>query len=227
MPVGRSMGVVEAVMEEVSMSMRAGRSEPGFVVAVMGAECTGKSTLVGQLAEALQAQGMQAAVVPEELRAFSARLGRTPVAVEQQAIADMQTRHIVQAAARHPVVIADTTALMTAVYSEQVFGDCGLYAQAICDHRACALTLLAAPDLPWQSDGHQRDGPAVRLAVDRLLRRALDRSAIPYTVVSGTGPARLHAALAVLRHALAASPPAHVGNNLQTGPRAPDTRAAQ
>ena len=220
------VGNVEAVMEDVSMSMQAKRSVPGFVVAVMGAECTGKSTLAGQLAAALQAQAMPAVVVPEELRAFSARMGRTPESGEQQAIADTQTRHIVQAAARHPVVIADTTALMTAVYSEQVFGDRGLYVQALRDHQACVLTLLAATDLPWQGDGHQRDGPAARLAVDRLLRRAMDRSCIRYTVVSGTGPARLHAALAALRHALATSPFADAGNELQAGPRAPDTPAA-
>ena len=214
-------------MVGVSMPTPARRSEPGLVVAVMGAECTGKSTLAGQLAAALQARGIAAVVVPEVLRAFSARLGRTPVAAEQRTIADMQTRHIAQAAARHPVVIADTTALMTAVYSEQVFGDCALYAQSEGAHRVCALTLLAAPDLPWQSDGHQRDGPAVRLAVDRLLRRALDRSGTPYTTVGGTGAARLHAAWAALRRVLDASPPDPVGHNLQPGPCAPDTRAAQ
>ena len=211
----------------VSKPMPPGRSEPGLVVAVMGAECTGKSTLAGQLAAALQRRAIAAVVVPEVLRAFSARLGRTPRAGEQRAIAELQTQQIAQAAARHPVVIADTTALMTAVYSEQVFGDCGLYVQAVREHRVCALTLLAAPDLPWQSDGHQRDGPAVRLAVDRLLRRALDRSGVPYTTVSGTGATRLHAAWTALRCALATSASESVGHNLQSGPCAPDTRAAQ
>lgn len=175
--------------------------EPGFVVAVVGAECTGKSTLARQLCQALLAQGTRAVVVPEGLRTFSARMGRTPSADEQQAIADGQTHCIAQAAARYPVVIADTTALMTAVYSEQVFGDTSLYAQAVRDHKACALTLLAATDLPWHGDGHQRDGPAIRQSVDALLRRALERSGIPYAVVIGTGPARLRAALEALRRA--------------------------
>ncbi|MCZ4313508.1 ATP-binding protein [Comamonadaceae bacterium G21597-S1] len=213
----------------MSKPMSPGRpeSESGLVVAVMGAECTGKSTLAGQLAAALQGRGIAAVVVPEVLRAFSDRLGRTPLAGEQRAIAELQTQQIAQAAARHPVVIADTTALMTAVYSEQVFGDGGLYAQAERAHRLCALTLVAAPDLPWQSDGHQRDGPAVRLAVDRLLRRALDRSAIAYTTVSGTGAARLQAAWTVVRCAMAALPTDPVGHDLQLGPCAPDTPTAQ
>lgn len=181
--------------------------ESAFVVALMGAECTGKSTLAQQLCDALLAQGTRAALVPEVLRGFCARLGRTPRVDEQQAIAAAQTLSIAQAAARDPVVIADTTALMTAVYSEQVFGDTSLYAQAMRDHRACSLTLLAAIDLPWQGDRHQRDGPAVRLAVDRLLRRALDRSGTPYAVVTGIGPARLQAALAAVRRAMTAPAP--------------------
>jgi nicotinamide riboside kinase len=175
-------------------------------VAVLGAECTGKSTLVEQMQAALHAQGVAATVVPEALRAFSARMGRTPMAHEQQVIADTQTASIAQAAAQYPVVIADTTALMTAVYSEQVFGDTSLYPQAERDQRACRLTLLAATDLPWQGDGYQRDGPAVQQAVDRLLRSALDRSGTPYAVITGTGPARLRAAMAALQRAMAAPP---------------------
>ena len=177
---------------------------PAFVVAVLGAECTGKSTLVRQMHAALLAQGMDCAMVPEELRAFCARIGRTPTAAEQAAIADAQTAAIGQAALRHAVVIADTTALMTAVYSEQVFGDTSLTAPALQAHQAAGVTLLTAADLPWHGDGHQRDGPAARQAVDRLLRRVLDQSGTPYAVVTGAGAARLRAALAALQRALAA-----------------------
>lgn len=184
----------------------AGRA-PGFVVALVGAECTGKSTLAQQLCQAVLAQGTQAVVVPEGLRSFSARMGRTPTAHEQQAIADAQSLRIAQAAARYAVVIADTTALMTAVYSEQVFGDTSLYARAVRDHQQCGLTLLAATDLAWHGDGHQRDGPVARRAVDVLLRRVLVCSATPYVVVTGAGPARLRVALAALRGAMAAQRP--------------------
>ena len=49
---------------------------------------------------------------------------------EQAALAAEQSRRIEAAAAAHDIVIADTTALMIAVYSEQVFGDRSLYAAA-------------------------------------------------------------------------------------------------
>lgn len=183
-------------------------ARPGFVVALLGAECTGKSTLARQMAAALRAQGTPAAVVPEALRSFCARMGRTPRRDEQPAIAQAQSKAIARAAARHPIVIADTTALMTAVYSEQVFGDTGLYACGLRAHRVAGLTLLAASDLPWQADGHQRDGPAARQAVEQLLRQALDRSDTPYAVITGAGPQRLHSAMAALQRALSAPAPA-------------------
>lgn len=182
--------------------------QAGFVVALVGAECTGKSTLAQQMAAALSALGTPAIVVPESLRNFSTRMGRTPRRDEQQAIAEAQSAAIRRASAQHPIVIADTTALMTAVYSEQVFGDTGLYAFGLRHHRVAGLTLLAATDLPWQADGLQRDGPSARQEVDRLLRQALDRSGTPYAVILGDGPQRLRSALAALRRAIGAPAPA-------------------
>ncbi|HNG80015.1 MAG TPA: AAA family ATPase, partial [Burkholderiaceae bacterium] len=96
-------------------------------------------------------------------------------------------------------VIADTTPLLTAVYSERVFGDRALYAEATALHaRQVHLTLLTALDLPWLADGLQRDGPHVRVPVDALLRGALLGAGIGFSVVAGQGEARLAAALAAL-----------------------------
>ena len=176
----------------------------GFVVAILGAECTGKSTLAVQLAQALGDEGSSTIVVDEYLREFCDAHGRTPLPQEQASIAAEQTRRIDAAAATHALVIADTTALLTAVYSEYVFNDCMLYAQASCDHGRVDLTLLTALDLPWQPDGLQRDGPQVRAPVDALIRSALQREGLAYCVVSGAGSARLEAALRAVRHALAA-----------------------
>ncbi len=184
--------------------MNAGR---GFVIALLGAESTGKTMLALALRDALVAEGFEAVVVPEYLREFCDREQRTPRADEQQAIADEQTRRIDAAALTHPFVIADTTALMIAVYSDQVFGDTGLYTHAQATHaRGCDLTLLTALDLPWQADGLQRDGPQVREPVDAKVRAALQRADVPWSVVFGTGAARVEAALACVRRALA--PPA-------------------
>ena len=175
----------------------------GFVIALLGAESTGKTTLAEALVHALSGDGRRAALVTEYLREFCDEHQRTPRQDEQAGIADMQTRRIADAARTADVVVADTTALMIAVYSDKVFGDTGLYASAVDAHRACDLTLVTALDLPWQADGLQRDGPQVREPVDAMLRAALARAGIGYSVVAGHGPARLTAALQAVKHALA------------------------
>ena len=177
-------------------------SSSAFVIALLGAESTGKTTLAAELQAALAAPQRRVGLVAEYLREFCDREDRTPREDEQRGIAREQTRRIAEAAASHDIVIADTTALMIAVYSDQVFGDAGLYAEASTAQAACQLTLLTALDLPWLPDGHMRDGPHVRHPVDAKLRAALGAAGLPYSIVAGHGPARLQAALAAVERAL-------------------------
>ena len=172
-----------------------------FVIGIVGAESTGKSQLAADLRDALAAEGKAVALVEEYLREFCDRLGRTPQRDEQQAIADEQTRRIAVAAVGHDIVVADTTALMIAVYSQWVFDDRSLYSSALQAHQRCDLSLLTALDIPWQADGLQRDGAHVREPVDALLRSALHRCGLAYAVIGGLGPVRLAAARAATERA--------------------------
>ncbi|MES2531270.1 MAG: ATP-binding protein [Pseudomonadota bacterium] len=162
----------------------------GTVIAVLGAESTGKTELARAIAARLARRGVAVRLVPEYLREWCDREQRTPRADEQAAIAVEQTRRIETAAARG-VAIADTTAVMTAVYSDLLFGDTSLYPDAFAAQRGYAITLLTALDLPWVADGLQRDGPQVREPVDAAVRATLQRAAVPYAVVHGDGPQRL------------------------------------
>lgn len=173
-----------------------------LIVAILGAESTGKTQLANELGEALAGNGLDVAVVTEYLREFCDTHGRTPRVEEQRGIAAEQARRIAAAAALHDIVVADTTALMVAVYSDMIFGDTSLYESALKDHRDPVLTLVTALDLPWQADGILRDGPHVREPVNRLLRAALHRAEASYSVISGFGTDRLASALTAVRHAL-------------------------
>jgi len=175
----------------------------GFVVTLLGAESTGKTTLAGEIGAALAARGLDAAVVGEALREFCDANARTPRRDEQAAIATAQSERIDAAAARHEIVVADTSAVMIAVYSDLLFADAGLYASALAAQRRCDLTLVTAPDLPWQADGLQRDGPHVRAPVDALLRSALTGAGIAFTTIAGVGSERVAAALGAIDAALA------------------------
>lgn len=175
------------------------RTSKPFVIAILGAESTGKSTLAVQLAHALRDIGHSVQTVPEYLREWCQANNRVPLQHEQAAIADAQSQRIQVAAvavsAAASVVIADTTAVMTAVYSDYVFGDQSLYSDALALNKTYDLTLLMGLDVPWVADGVQRDGPHVREAVDALVRQALQRSDIAAPTIYGLSETRLQAAL--------------------------------
>jgi len=169
-------------------------------IAIVGAESTGKTQLALAMTAHFQVTGKAARMVSEFLREWCEREQRTPMASEQHAIALEQARRV-DTAHGGAQTIADTTPLMTAIYSDLLFNDSSLYDFALQHQRRYDLTLLTALDLPWVADGLQRDGPHVRPDVDRLVRQALDRAGIPYHVVHGQGQQRLARALAIVEHA--------------------------
>ena len=162
-------------------------------VALLGAESTGKTALVEALATALRARGEQVTAVPEHLRHWCTEQGRTPLVHEQIGIAAEHAKHVETATT--PWVIADTTPLMVAVYSELLFGDRSLYPMALAHQRSYDITLVMGLDLPWVADGFQRDGAHVRAPVDVLLRSALASAGIAFQVVYGSNGQRLQNAL--------------------------------
>ena len=178
-------------------------SARAFVVVLLGAESTGKTTLAATIGAALAGRGRRVAVVGEVLREFCDAEARTPRRDEQAGLAAAQSERIEAAAGRADIVIADTSALMIAVYSDYVFGDASLYPAALTAQRRCDLTLVTALDLPWQADGLQRDGPHVRAPVDALLRTALAEAGIGFATISGLADERPAAALAAIDAALA------------------------
>lgn len=174
-------------------------------IAVLGAECTGKSSLVAKLQAHWQARGAQVVVVHEVLRIWCDAHGRTPLAHEQQAIAQAQAG-LAENAANADYLVADTSPLMTAIYSDVLFQDPSLYPFALSHQRIYQHTLVAALDLPWQADGIQRDGPAMRERIDARLREVLQREGVGFSMVYGHGPQRLAGALALLEPGTALAP---------------------
>lgn len=167
------------------------------MIALLGAESTGKTALSLSLAQHLRASGRVVMVVPEVLREWCDQAGRTPFPYEQRTVAEEQARRALAAAARPEVeiVIVDTTPLMTAIYSERLFQDSSLYEFALTHHRIYHQTLVMGLDLPWVPDGLQRDSPAVQAPVDTMIRHTLAKAHIAFQVIYGAGPERLHHAL--------------------------------
>jgi nicotinamide riboside kinase len=164
-------------------------------ICLIGAECTGKSTM----AQALAAH-FGGLWVPEHLRTFCESQGRTPRVDEQATIMRAQFDQEEQVAKLAfqqgcAYVFCDSAPLLTAIYSAYYFSDRTLFDSAHVLHARYALTLVLQPDLPWLPDGLQRDGEPVRAAVHRQLQQALQSMHVPHIQVEGRDNARRQAAI--------------------------------
>ncbi len=175
-----------------------------LVVALLGGESTGKTSLARALCGHLMARGLVTELVSEHLRHWCEQQGRAPHAQEQAALARAQARLTDEAASRHDVdiVIADTSPLVIAAYSELYFNDRSLWPEALAWQRRVGLTLLMGLDLPWVADGFFRDSPAVRDAVDAAIRRELQSSGLAYQTIHGHGEVRTGQALRAIGRCL-------------------------
>jgi nicotinamide riboside kinase len=184
----------------------------GRLIAIVGAESTGKSVLAAALADHIgEETGLRCVSVGEFLREWCEREARTPRADEQLAIATEHRRRIDAAVAAHDIVVADTMPLMVAVYSQMLFKDSSLIPMTIEAQRGAAITLLTALDLPWVPDGHQRDGEHVRVPVDAALRSLLSQHGLGWSVVGGRGSERLDRAFDAVTPLLVTLAPTNAG----------------
>jgi nicotinamide riboside kinase len=171
-------------------------------ICIIGAECTGKTTLAQALA--LHFNGRY---VPEALRQFCDRHRRTPTQAEQMGLIDAQLAQedqveLLGGPPGQGLLFCDTAPLLTAVYSQHYFADHSLYERARSLHPRYSLTLLLEPDLLWAADGFQRDGPSAQTQIHTLLLQAL-LSVDNVVPVGGRGHFRAQAAIRAMERWLA------------------------
>jgi nicotinamide riboside kinase len=161
-------------------------------VGLIGAECTGKTTVAAALAHELGAVH-----VPEALRSFVDTRGRVPEAADQAGILSEQRASVEMAQLDHPesVIVCDPLPLMTAIYSIAYFEDSSLLADAIGDARAYDLIWWCRPDLPWTADGDQRDGEERRSQVDALIGQIVIDTGLDVVELQGTIDTRIREAI--------------------------------
>lgn len=172
---------------------------PILLIALLGAESTGKTELSHALAQRLRARGHRVAVVPEALRTWCEQAAGLPSPEQALAIAQQQERQVDEAARTHDIVIADAPSLMVALHAGLMQPRQGLLPDALARLRgAYGLTLLMGLDLPWVGDGLHRANAQARQAQDAMLRQALAEGGIDWRVVYGRGAARADSALSAV-----------------------------
>ena len=140
-------------------------------IAILGGECSGKTTLAADLGVALHG-----VVIPEALRTFVDTRGRTPLRDEQAAIMASQHAAIERAQAidANAWIISDPAPAMTAIYSQVYFDDRSLWAQARADLNATDFVFWCDIDVPWAPDGLHRDGPHMRAIAHEAIADLVD-----------------------------------------------------
>lgn len=174
---------------------------PHFVkrICVFGPESTGKSTLTKQLAE-----HFGTVAVPE--------YARTVLELQQGNLSESDLQRIARgqlasedALARkaHRLLLCDTDALTTTIWSEALFGRCDERIAAEAQQRRYDLTLLLDVDVPWVAD-EVRYLPGERRSFFERCRDALERHGRPYVIIRGTWAERWASALGAVEKVVAA-----------------------
>ena len=144
-----------------------------------GAESTGKSVL----AKALTAR-FGWPVVAEYGREYAQTHGTDFTMADLLAMAEGQDAAMQAASAAQPeVLILDTDPLMTAAWSEMLFGAAP---DSLFDYAKADLYLLFAPDVPWVEDGTRFFGtPEARARFAATAEAMLLRAGVPYARIGG------------------------------------------
>jgi nicotinamide riboside kinase len=175
-------------------------------MAILGAECTGKTSLCQALAlalpkvPALQNAALDIAIVPEALRQFCETHRRVPTQQEQLDI--MRQQITLELRAENALedklmklVLSDCAPITTAVYSELYFSDFRLYEQAAAHHARYDVSLLLCPTLGWQSDGLFRESADAQKRFHERMRAWLTQNTYPWLEIQETGAARTVSAM--------------------------------
>ncbi len=163
-------------------------------ICIAGAESTGKSTLAAQLAA-----HYATTVVPEYARTYLEFLGRAPIASDMPVIAAGQlAAEDTLAPLCNRLLITDTDALITKLWSEALFGACDPSVERLAA-RTYDLTIVTG-ELPFVPDP-VRYLPAQRAAFHARVIEELTRAGRRFVVVTGDRERRLRAACVAIDQA--------------------------
>ena len=162
-------------------------------VCVFGPESTGKSTLAKNLSA-----HFKTTCVPEYARTYLEQLGNE---LEQTKLLDIARGQIASIEALSPdaqkVLISDTDALLTTVWSEFLYQDCNPEIQHLAKQHSHHLYLLTDIDVPWVADPI-RYLPEDRANFLELCENTLAKNGMNYVKLSGSWEERFETAVGAI-----------------------------
>lgn len=168
------------------------------IIAIIGPESTGKTTLAQQLAT-----HFNGALVREYAREFLGNYGHSyredDLAIIAQKQFDLEQQAI---ASGRSIVVCDTDLLVIKVWSEVRYNRTAPSIDSLIAQQPPRLHLLTLPDLPWEYDP-LRENPDDRDGLFDHYQRILTKMDNPFLIVGGMGENRLNNALKALETAMA------------------------
>ena len=170
-------------------------------VVVTGSECTGKTTLAGDLA-----RQFGTVCVAEYAREYLDRkVATTGLPLDERDVEPIARGQIAAqdrgAATAKGLLVLDTDLVSTTVYARHYYGACPTWIDQAARDRRGDLYLLCDIDVPWVADS-VRDRPHHREHIHALFVEALDTLGAPYVLIRGSWAARLTTAVAAVSEVL-------------------------
>ena len=164
------------------------------IIAVTGAESTGKSTLSKALANYYG--------VPfhaEYAREYVRKLGRKYTFEDVEFIARKQLEQYNELVkSDEPLVILDTWLVITKTWFDVVFNRVPVWIEEAIQIHPVDLFLVCDIDLPWMADDVRENGGENRIWLQRRYIKAIENYNFPYHIVRGNGNTRLQNAIRVI-----------------------------
>jgi HTH-type transcriptional regulator, transcriptional repressor of NAD biosynthesis genes len=172
-------------------------------VAILGAECTGKTTLCEELKKSLTNYSTDTNIIHETLREFCNRHNRVPSMEEQLGIMHEQMKledYVDKANAldQPRLTLSDCAPITIAIYSELYFSDLSLYSEAEKFHEKYDLSILLSPNIGWQSDSIFRESPEAQQRFHHQIKQWLASSGHPWLEISDVGDQRTVSAMSAI-----------------------------
>lgn len=164
------------------------------IVAITGAESTGKSTLSEQLS-----QHFEIPFEPEFARDYVRKIGNKYTFSDVEFIARKQVKQYEELAqSDHKLVILDTWLLITKVWFDVVFQKVPDWIEEGIQKLPIDLFLVCDTDLPWMPDDVRENGGENRLKLHARYLNEIKSYGFQFHIVSGTGAERTQNAISCL-----------------------------
>ena len=160
-------------------------------VAIIGPECTGKSTFAQSLASKYKGT-----CVPEYARTYVERKGSTDVTYNElcelarHQIEEMESLYSVSEQSERSVicqakpVFFDTDLIVTKVWFDYAFGQVPEWLNEAIERYPMDIYLLTRPDIPWVSDQARSNGSdSIRQELFERYEKEIQALNIPYYII--------------------------------------------